>query len=132
MNVYAKQIILEPTDESCFTFNTSTGTITDYDDTCPKNIVIPNMINDIPVTSIGSSAFNSNQLTSVTIPSNVTSIGKSAFYKVHSSNPNLTKIVNKTGRSFNWKDITGSGSSVATFVTGTIAHSAGDIIVTSE
>jgi len=84
--VYAKQGQIELTDEACFTF--SKGTITAYDDTCPKDIVIPNTINEIPVTNIASSAFANKQLTSVIIPSGVTSIGNSAF-----SSNQLTSVV---------------------------------------
>ena len=70
------------TDDSCFTFNSSTGTITDYSDdaSCPKVVVIPKEINGSTVRSIGIMAFHINQLTSVTIPSSVTSIGSGAFY----------------------------------------------------
>ena len=75
-----------------------------------KSVVIPNGI-----TEIGDSAFSGNQLTSVTIPSSVTSIGSAAFV----INPNLTKIVNKTGKSFDWNSICGATSGAA-FVTGTV------------
>ena len=84
------------------------------------------------VTSIGKVAFYKNQLTSVTIPDSVTSIGDSAFYKESNSNPNLTKIINKTGKSFNWKDIVGSTSSSATFITGTVVNNLGNVEVVSE
>jgi hypothetical protein len=44
-------------------------------------VVIPSLINDLPVTGIGPKAFLSNwSLTSATIPNSVTSIGWSAFY----------------------------------------------------
>ena len=44
-------------------------------------------------------------------------------------NSELTTIVNKTGRSFDWQTITG-GPSAATFETGTIENWYGDITVT--
>ena len=90
------------------------------------SVTIPNS-----VTNIGSSAFENNQLTSVTIPSSVTSIGSSAFYKYNTSNPNLTKIINKTGKSFDWGYIV-NGSSGYNFVTGTVVNSYGNVEVVSE
>ena len=89
------------------------------------SVIIPNT-----VTSIGDYAFKSNQLTSVTIPSSVTSIGKWAFLKNDSSNLNLTKIINKTGRSFDWGHIVNNSS--AYFVTGTVVNSYGNVEVVSE
>ena len=53
---------------------TGIGTCTD------TNIVIPSAYNDLPVTSIGNSAFEGcSSLTSINIPDNVTSIGNYAF-----------------------------------------------------
>ena len=46
---------------------------------CPADVVIPSSINEVSVTTIGESAFYSNNLTSVVIPDGVTSIGISAF-----------------------------------------------------
>ena len=83
------------------------------------------------VISIGNSAFCDNNLTSVTIPNNVTSIGTSAFRKDGSSNPNLTKIINKTGKSFDWGDIVNWDSGY-NFITGTVVNSNGNVEVVSE
>ena len=64
---------------ACFTFNSSTNTITDY--VCDeKDVVIPSLIGGISVTTIGFEAFYGNQLTSVTIPDSVTTIGSHAFH----------------------------------------------------
>ena len=53
---------------SCFTFDTSTGTILDYNaasSSCPKAVVIPETIDDVAVKYIGAKAFKSKGLTSV-------------------------------------------------------------------
>jgi hypothetical protein len=59
--------------------NADTVTITEYRGTV-KDVVIPERIGGLPVTTIGSQAFYNNQLTSVAIPGSVTSIEYGAFY----------------------------------------------------
>lgn len=85
------------------------------------------------VTTINSSAFSDTNLTTITIPSKVTTIGNSAIYKSSSSNPNLTKIINKTGRSFDWNAIIkGADYSSESFVTGTVETEYGNVQITAE
>lgn len=71
---------------SCFAF--SAGSITDYYDNqsnnaanpaCPRNVVIPSEIGGVAVATIGTSAFLSNQLTSVIIPNTVGRVSTSGF-----------------------------------------------------
>ena len=71
----------EPTDASYFNFDITTGTIIDLNDTSITEVVIPESIDGVPVTSIGEFAFRDcTNLTSITIPNSVTSIGEYAFY----------------------------------------------------
>ena len=68
---------IEYTDEKYFRF--SNGNISWYELDGPSDVVIPNEIDGIPVTSIGIEAFNEKLITSVVIPEGVTSIGYGAF-----------------------------------------------------
>ena len=64
-----------------FNYRTDNGevTITGYDCTGGA-VIIPAVIDALPVTSIGDSAFRScTRLTSVTVPDSVTNIGNSVF-----------------------------------------------------
>lgn len=65
-------------------FDTSTGTITDCDESVTEAI-IPNTIDGVSVTSIGDSTFEGcSSLSSIEIPNNVTSIGNQAFLYCYS------------------------------------------------
>ena len=86
------------------------------------SITLPN-----DLTTIGDASFHNNKLTKVVIPSKVTSIGTSAF----SDNKELKQIINKTGKSFNWKIVV-RAKNVSTFETGTIKTDYGEIVVTKE
>jgi hypothetical protein len=71
-----------------FTTNNETITITGYTGTNTV-VVIPDMTNGYPVTSIARDAFYSTHIISVTIPASVTRIGDYAFFNC----TNLTAIV---------------------------------------
>ena len=138
--------------------------ITDYDVNCGTDVVIPSVIDGMPVTKItgdyyragsgvvffgafqsklitsvklpdtleyiGNSAFNGNMLTEVIIPDNVNTIGVSAFslndlntivlgknvssigdyafglFNISKLRDNpIERIINKSGNTFNWKNI---------------------------
>ncbi len=128
------------------------STIIGYGGEKRENVIVPNEKNGVLLTTIDSyafsnsgiknislpeglltiknSAFDACKLTEVTIPSTVTTIGNSAFRKT-SSNENLVKIINKTGKSFDWRSIT-AGNYEANFVTGTIRHQYGNITVVNN
>ena len=75
----------ESTDASYFTFDETTGTITEYSSDGPKDVVIPDEINGVQVTSIGPgqwdsqmgsySGFIGKYLTSVKFPETLKDIG---------------------------------------------------------
>jgi len=101
INVYAKQGVVNYTDESCFTFDEATGTITDYQSSCTKNVIIPNTIGGVNVINIGSNAFRNKQLTSVIIPDSVTEIGVSAFENNQLTSVTLGNNVTTMSRELN-------------------------------
>ena len=69
----------------------------------------------------------------IIIPSTVTSIAKSAFNKTNNANQNLTVIVNKTGREFDWYELTGSTkTNPGKFVTGLVLHQSGNIEIVDK
>ena len=86
-----------------FTFTTNndgTLNISNYSGNGP--VTIPATVNGVPVTSIGDSAFEFGDLTSVTIPDGITTIGNSAFQEVYSL-ASVTipgSVTNTGGRAF--------------------------------
>ncbi len=67
--------------EAQYTFTTNHGTITITRYCCGDAVplIIPSTINGLPVTAIGSGAFQDDEMPSVTIPNSVTNIGAGAF-----------------------------------------------------
>ena len=88
---------------------------------------------DLPstLTSIGTTAFSYNKLVNIEIPSNVNSIGTNAFKKSSNSNSGLTKIINTTGKSFDWGNIINKSSGY-NFATGTVINDIGNVEITSK
>ncbi len=135
---------IETTSEECFTFDESTGTITDY--VCSiKDVVIPNTINGVAVTTIGGAAFAEDSyvesvtigssvttieywafaycpIVTVTIGKNVTTIEEGVF-----SGADIRTIYNNTGRAFDWDNIITGGSSNA-FITGSTTNEFGGTV----
>lgn len=101
----------------CFEFDKSTRTITIYygavydmwewddptiiqeaiDERCTTEVVIPSMINGIPVERIGKEAFYSRGLTSVVFPDTVEIIEPDAFSVHHLTNITIPKSVTAIG-----------------------------------
>lgn len=103
------------TPEECFTFDSSTGSITAYDETCGgTDVVIPYEITPdgttdaVAVTQIGNGAFRNKGLISVELPRTVTTIGTTAFQL----NSSLEKIIFKDGLISIGQNAFAGGSSV--------------------
>ena len=63
----------------CFTFESETGTIKDYNTACSSIVEVPASIDGITVTKIGANAFANKGITSLTLASVITEIGDYAF-----------------------------------------------------
>jgi len=95
-------VAVEYTPESCFTFNESTGTISSYSSSCPKDVIIPKTINNIAVTEIGnedSSVFGDNEhkINSIVIPDTVTTLGSRALLYSGVQNVTIPESVTTVG-----------------------------------
>ena len=91
--------IPEVVPDTCFT-RTNDGvqvTITDYNFSCSKNVIIPNTLDGLPVRIIGTNAFRLDNLLSVSIPTSVISIMDTAFYRNILTRINLSDNITKIG-----------------------------------
>ena len=72
-----------------------------------KDVVIPEMINKLPVVAIGDYAFSRNQLTSITLPNSLTSIGDDAFSSNQLTSITLPNSLTSIGKSaFEYNQLT--------------------------
>ena len=78
------------------------------------------------VTIINSNAFDQSNIRTIILHENINTIGSNAL-----RNSGVTKIVNKTGKAFNWGLII-DGVSGYNFVTGTVIRRSGNVEVVSE
>lgn len=85
ITINGEQIV--PTDESCFAFDSATGTITDYKcyagNTEGKptitDVIVPSTINGTEVKILGSDSFRYKKLTSVIISEGITKLSSNVF-----------------------------------------------------
>ena len=110
------------------------STIDSYGGNRSGTISIPESKNGVALKTIRAS-FTWTSFSEITIPSSVTSISGGIFTKTNRCNTSLKKIINKTGRAFDWYNLTGSSHpkpDPVAFVTGTVSHQSGDVQITSN
>lgn len=76
------------------------------------------------------SVLTHSNVTEIRLPDTIQTINPNAFLK--NFMPDLTTIINPSGRSFDWSAITGSTTSRQNFATGWVSHKNGDIAVRSS
>ena len=86
--------------------------------------IINNIYLNEGLTTLSTNSLKSDGVTDIIIPSTVTTIESSAI-----SGNNLTTIVNKTGKAFDWNGIL-TGTSGTTFETGTVEYNGKTITIT--
>ena len=100
----------QPVGKSSFTYTVANNqvTITGLSDEYLTDLVIPETIEDLPVTAIKDYAFNGcSQITSITVPNSVTSIGNGAFYGTKPTKVTLPFIGNKRGQTASYSSVFG-------------------------
>ena len=82
---------------------------------------------------IGKKAFLRNQISVFDLPSSITTIEEEAFSKWNDSNPNLTKVINRTGKAFDWTNVIDSVYlTPQVFITGTAHTTSSDVQITDN
>jgi len=89
-------IAYTPKEDFAYSERNGKITITGYNGEA-KNVVIPDRINNIPVTTIGGSSFAGMRLTNITIPDTITCIEGSAFYRNKLTNVTIPRSVTDIG-----------------------------------
>jgi len=76
--LYIPEVVLD----TCFTYTTTAteATITDYNNTCSKNVIIPDTLGGLPVKVLGPDAFAYNGLKSVNLPNFLVTMNNWAFH----------------------------------------------------
>ena len=75
----------------------SAGTVTGYTGTS-RQVVVPDLYEQFPVTEIGQGAFRDSDVRSVLLPAGITTVGEAAFYACHYlTSVNLTQNVTSLG-----------------------------------
>ena len=115
-----------------------------------KNITLPSQIKEIEnyvfdkcgITSvtlnnglekIGKHAFSRNQISVFDLPSSITTLEVQALFKSNLSNPNLTKVINRTGKAFDWTNVLDTlYNTPQVFVTGTAHTRYRDVEITDN
>lgn len=115
-----------------------------------KNITLPSQIKEIEnyvfdkcgITSvtlnnglekIGKHAFSRNQISVFDLPSSITTLEVQALFKSNFSNPNLTKVINRTGKAFDWTNVLDTiYNTPQVFVTGTARTTYGNVTITDS
>ena len=100
----------QPVGKSSFTYSVSNNqvTITGLTDEYLTDLVIPETIENLPVTAIKENAFDGcSQITSITVPNSVTSIGSGAFKGTNPTKVTLPFIGSKRGETEQYSSVFG-------------------------
>ena len=82
---------------------------------------------------IGQLAFLRNQISLFDLPSSITTLEEEALWKWSHSNPSLTKVINRTGKAFDWTYVLDTYySTPQVFKTGTARTTYGNVTITDS